>query len=177
MLQRAFTLRFHAIAEDRPGPALQRQFERMWPSYRSWFEREGGAARPSYALGSRMLRRHMPELLPTYKRTLLDKSADYATVRVAPDREALIGRIAVSANSHWPEHLWRSQMTLREQYQGASIVSPGETLERFVERFLYPPVHHRPSLGAWGTLYTACYEPGEGAVEFFWPGRRLRPSF
>jgi predicted choloylglycine hydrolase len=293
MVQRAFTLGFHAIAEDRPGPALRRQFEHSWPSYRSWFEREGGAARPSYALGSRMPRRHMPELLPTYKlsielagggdlaarflslycptpflsgcsratwtraphpalmmnydypaercglllRTawrgtrviamadclwgvldgmnehglalfvafggrkavgegfgitlvlrylletcrhtaaaaaalervpvhmayniaLLDKRADYATVRVVPDREALIGRIAMSASSQelndWPEHLWQSQMTLREQYLGASIVSPGETLERFVERFLYPPVHRRPSLGAWGILYTAC---------------------
>ncbi|HEV8065694.1 MAG TPA: C45 family peptidase, partial [Acidimicrobiales bacterium] len=44
-------------------PAL---FAEAWPAYRSWFLQEGEAARPSYATGLRMLRRHMPELVATY---------------------------------------------------------------------------------------------------------------
>lgn len=43
-------------------------FAAGWPAYRAWFLREGESARASYATGSRMLRKHMPELYPTYER-------------------------------------------------------------------------------------------------------------
>ena len=43
-------------------------FETLWPHYREWFLRDGEAERPSYATSVRMLRAHMPELLPTYER-------------------------------------------------------------------------------------------------------------
>ena len=42
-------------------------FAAAWPAYRSWFLREGEAARPSYATGAFQLRRHMPELVDTYE--------------------------------------------------------------------------------------------------------------
>ena len=35
-----------------------------------WFLREGEAARPSYATSARMLRAHMPELMPAYERVV-----------------------------------------------------------------------------------------------------------
>ena len=40
----------------------------MWPSYRSWYLKEGEAARPNLATCRRMLDEHMPELVPTYER-------------------------------------------------------------------------------------------------------------
>src|SRR4051812_18228879 len=40
----------------------------MWPTYREWFLRDGEAARSSYAHSARMLREHMPELVPTWER-------------------------------------------------------------------------------------------------------------
>ena len=315
MSQHAVGIEFRAIAEDAPGPALQREFARLWPAYERWFGSQGDAARPSYATGLRMLRRHLPELLPTYERlvelaggsdraarflslynpppfysgcsqacwtragevalvrnydypvqrceglllksawratrviamadclwgvldgmnehglavslafggrkavgegfgitlvlrylletchdtaqaaatlarvpihmayniALLDSRGDFATVRVAPDRPARVDRIAVSANSQepfdWPEHIRQSQTTLREQYLGASIAAPDETLEGFAQRFLYPPLYRRPGARSWGTLYTACYLPRSGAVELRWPGQRWRQSF
>lgn len=63
-------LTFRAIAEDQPGPKLRAQFERCWPSYREWFLREGESVRPSYAVCLRMLRTHMPELVPVYERLI-----------------------------------------------------------------------------------------------------------
>ena len=61
-------VRFRAIDEETPGPLLQRQLEHTWPAYRAWYLREGEAARPSYVQCRRMLREHLPELLPTWER-------------------------------------------------------------------------------------------------------------
>lgn len=59
---------FRALKEDQPGPKWQTVFEERWPHYREWFLREGEAARSSYATSVRMLRTHMPELIPAYER-------------------------------------------------------------------------------------------------------------
>jgi len=58
---------FRSVAEPRPGAAMRELFELWWPSYRRWFLRDGESARPSYAQSLRALRRHVPELVPTYE--------------------------------------------------------------------------------------------------------------
>lgn len=62
------TVTFRAVAEDRPGAALQQQFRRTWHAYRAWYLRDGEAARPSFVQCRLMLRQHLPELLPTWER-------------------------------------------------------------------------------------------------------------
>jgi len=57
---------FRSIEELELGAKWQAVFEERWPHYREWFLREGEAARPSYATSARMLRAHMPELMPIY---------------------------------------------------------------------------------------------------------------
>jgi predicted choloylglycine hydrolase len=59
---------FRSIEELDLGPKWQAVFEERWPHYREWFLREGESARPSYATSVRMLRAHMPELMPAYER-------------------------------------------------------------------------------------------------------------
>lgn len=59
---------FRAFQELEPAEKWQAVFEEKWPHYRAWFLREGEAARPSYATSVRMLRAHMPELMPAYER-------------------------------------------------------------------------------------------------------------
>ncbi len=61
---------FRALEELELGPAWQAVFEEKWPHYKTWFLREGEAARPSYATSVRMLRAHMPELVPAYERVV-----------------------------------------------------------------------------------------------------------
>ncbi|MGH2540346.1 MAG: C45 family autoproteolytic acyltransferase/hydrolase [Actinomycetota bacterium] len=61
---------FRAIEELELGPIWAEVFESRWPHYREWFLREGEAARPSYATSVRMLRAHMPELVPAYERVV-----------------------------------------------------------------------------------------------------------
>ena len=68
MSMTAFT--FRAIEELDLGPRWQAVFEELWPEYRSWFLLEGEEARPTYATSTRMLREHMPELVPAHERVV-----------------------------------------------------------------------------------------------------------
>lgn len=60
-------LLFRAVGEDTPGDKWRDIFEQHWPAYRTWFLSEGIEERPTYRVGLRKLRQHMPELLPTYE--------------------------------------------------------------------------------------------------------------
>ena len=62
---RTIPFTFEAIEELAPGPKWQSHFQRRWPHYRRWFLHQGEAARASYATSLRLLREHMPELVPT----------------------------------------------------------------------------------------------------------------
>lgn len=59
---------FTAVEEAAPGPKWASLAERHWPAYRHWYVSEGLEARATYAVCLRQLRRHMPELVPTYER-------------------------------------------------------------------------------------------------------------
>jgi predicted choloylglycine hydrolase len=61
---------FRSLEDLELGATWQAVFEEKWPHYRAWFLREGEAARPSYATSVRMLRAHMPELMPAYERVV-----------------------------------------------------------------------------------------------------------
>ena len=61
---------FRSIEELELGPKWQAVFEERWPHYKEWFLREGEAARASYATSARMLRAHMPELVPAYEQVV-----------------------------------------------------------------------------------------------------------
>lgn len=62
--------RFASMQELELGSKWAGVFEERWPQYRAWFLREGEAARASYATSVRMLRAHMPELVPAYERVV-----------------------------------------------------------------------------------------------------------
>ena len=66
----ALAFSFRSIEELELGSKWQAVFEERWPHYLEWFLREGEAARPSYATSARMLRAHMPELVPAYDRVV-----------------------------------------------------------------------------------------------------------
>jgi predicted choloylglycine hydrolase len=66
--RRGEELELEAVRELVPGPAWRARFEAMWPTYRSWYLQDGEDGRPDLAACRAALRRHMPELVPTYQR-------------------------------------------------------------------------------------------------------------
>ncbi len=57
-----------AYREPVPGPRWRALYDATWPAYRSWYTREGLAARPSVRECRHALTRYMPELVPTWER-------------------------------------------------------------------------------------------------------------
>lgn len=304
---------FRAVAEDRPGTLLLDQFERTWPAYRAWYLREGAAARPSFLQCRRMLREHLPELVPAWERlvelvgggdlearflslydpppflagctqalwthrtpalvrnydyspyqfdglilrtamhgtpvlamsdcvwgvldgmnghglavslafggrhpvapgfaitivlryilefcrdvaeavavlrrvpvhlgynlALLDREGRHATVFVAPDRPVRVEPWLVSANRQAadarPDAPSVQDSALREATVQARLSDPGSGLGELVETFLTEPVWRDPTRQGWGTLYTACYLPREGAMSLRWRGSEWRQT-
>ncbi len=65
---RRIPVAFRAIEELQPGPTWAAVFVAQWPDHLAWFLQDGERERPSYLDSVRMLRSHMPELVPTYER-------------------------------------------------------------------------------------------------------------
>ncbi|MCG6658152.1 hypothetical protein HOP52_10340 [Halomonas campisalis] len=61
------TLVFQSVRELAPGPKWQALFDYHWPAYEQWYLSEGERERPAYLACYNALRRHMPELLDTYR--------------------------------------------------------------------------------------------------------------
>lgn len=58
---------FRTLQEETPGPKWRSLFDYHWPAYEAWFLAEGERERPGYLSCYNALRRHMPELLDTYR--------------------------------------------------------------------------------------------------------------
>ena len=75
-------LTFYGIREPIPGPRWQALYDATWHGYRTWHLSEGIERRPSRAVAAQMLRRYMPELVPTWERLVDLSSGDDDTARM-----------------------------------------------------------------------------------------------
>ena len=130
---------FLALEELQPGAKLQQLFRRYWPQYRSWFLREGEAARPSFAVFLRMPRQHMPELVPTYEQLVElagggDIAARFLTLYCPP---ALFSgcsqavwthdRVALIRNYDYTSH-WFDGLLLHSAWNGTHVIAMADCL-------------------------------------------------
>lgn len=60
-------LDFRTVREASPGAKWRSLFDYHWPAYEQWYLSEGERERPAYLACYNALRRHMPELLDTYR--------------------------------------------------------------------------------------------------------------
>jgi predicted choloylglycine hydrolase len=73
---------FYGIREKLPGPRWKALYDALWPGYRSWYLGEGDDARPSLDFARRQLARHMPELVPTWRRLVALSGDDETAARM-----------------------------------------------------------------------------------------------
>ena len=59
---------FSALSEPLPAAGWQAHFRAAWPTWRAWYLSEGIEARPTVEAVREALDRHMPELLPIWRR-------------------------------------------------------------------------------------------------------------
>jgi predicted choloylglycine hydrolase len=114
-----------------------------------------------------------------YTLTLLDRSGDWATVFVSPDRTTEVTRRnAVTNFQHeveWPKHALATNAEARLGCLQQQVDSQG-TLQQAVDTLLLPPMYQSAYLRGYGTLYSAVYRPQHAGVELFWPGQSWAQS-
>jgi len=73
------SLLFDAVSEDAPGRKWAARWRRSWPDYEAWFRRNGGDSGPDRRACEAALRRHMPEIVPLWRRlTMIAGGGDRA---------------------------------------------------------------------------------------------------
>lgn len=119
-----------SVAETSPGSEWADIFATLWPGYRAWFVRGDVGARPSYLESRRMLREHMPELVPTWNALVdLAGGGDLAARFLAmwrpppyiaacsqvvwPSEPPVLARNYDYAPRLWDAVLWRTEWTGR----------------------------------------------------------------
>jgi predicted choloylglycine hydrolase len=105
--------------------------------------------------------------------TLLDRTGQFATVFLGPDREAAISRVPACTNHQ--ETTTKVGSLERQRTILAALEDHTMTLERLTARFFEPPLYSRRD--GFTTVYTAVYLPAEGRVDYLWPGARWSQRF
>lgn len=100
--------------------------------------------------------------------TLLDRSGDYATLFLGPDREPTISRIKVCTNHQETLGIVADSVE-RQEVVLAALADPAISLNALSELFLKSPLYSRHVKST--TAYTAVYRPAEGRVDYIWPGK------
>jgi predicted choloylglycine hydrolase len=117
-------LRFRAVREAEPGSKWLDLVESHWAAYESWFLSEGETNRPSFLKTRRMLREHMPELLPTYER-LVDLAGGGDLVARFLGQYCPPPYIAGCSQAIWPDN---SQSVLVRNYDYSPKLCEGTLL-------------------------------------------------
>jgi predicted choloylglycine hydrolase len=111
--------------------------------------------------------------------TLLDRTGQYATMFLGPDREPAVSRIPVCTNHQDMTTKFNSEIFTRSLERQRVILAALEdhtmTLERLTAKFFEPPIYSRRKAST--TVYTAVYLPTERRVDYLWPGKRWSQRF
>ncbi len=116
-----------------------------------------------------------------YNVTAVDRSGDYRTVFIAPDRPAVVRNVAVATNHQdtveWHQHARATATLERERFLYSRLRERDGGPERLVQAFLRAPLYSTAYARGFGTVYTAVYHPVHGLAEYIWPNLRWQQSF
>ena len=73
------SIALNAFREGAPGPRWRALYDTTWPAYRRWYLSPGTGERPTAREAEAALRRHMPELIPTWERLVTLAGHDATT--------------------------------------------------------------------------------------------------
>jgi predicted choloylglycine hydrolase len=111
--------------------------------------------------------------------TLLDRTGQFATVFLGPDRKPAVSRIPACTNhqemTSKPSSAASNGSFERQQCILAALEEPTMTLDRLTAKFFEPPLYRRRA--GFPTVYTAVYLPAAGRVDYLWPGARWSQRF
>ncbi|NUP37138.1 MAG: acyl-coenzyme A--6-aminopenicillanic acid acyl-transferase [Streptomyces sp.] len=104
--------------------------------------------------------------------TLVDP-AKAVTVFVGPDMTPMVAPDACAANHQHLPVTDEQERASRTQERLRAVRAAGADVSAMLE----PPLYRTAGEQGPGTLYTACYQPVEGRVTYYWPGESWQQSF
>ena len=118
----------------------------------------------------------------SYNITLLDAHFHINTVEISPQAEAHVSNIPLAVNHQGHFELTNyamfSKSHQRKQELIEKLYDPLMTIDSFINAFEYAPLFVSSYDDAFGTLYTAVYNPQLRAMEYRWPHHlRVYQSF
>jgi predicted choloylglycine hydrolase len=116
-----------------------------------------------------------------YNLTVLDRNREAITVFVAPSADPEVFRLAVATNHRgttpdWPEYA-QAYRSVERQRCLLELLDRRPDRDSLVNAFLRPPLYNTAYDAAFGTLYTAVYDPTRGCVDYLWPGSTWSRGF
>jgi predicted choloylglycine hydrolase len=135
---------WRAISEDAPGPVWAGLFREYWSDYRAWWLKEGETARPTYAMGLRALRTHMPEIVPLYEELCElagggDHAARFLSFYTPPpylascSQAIWAGKEPVMVRNYDYNPMSFDALVLRTRWQGRSVMGTSDGLWGLVD--------------------------------------------
>ena len=116
-----------------------------------------------------------------YNITCVDRTGDYTTVYLSPDRKIVITNTRVATNHQesveWHQHALATGTVERERFLLRRLTMHEEPADKFIAAFLKPPLYSTNFSKGFGTLYTSVYWPTRGMAETYWPGAVWQHSF
>ncbi len=109
----------------------------------------------------------------SYNVTVVDSDQQFATVYVAPEKQAVVRQVPVATNHQgrieWPRHAWVTATLERESAVQSILGDIDQTVDGLIAGFLQPPVFNTSYSRGFGTLYTSVYRPLSRSASFLWP--------
>lgn len=116
-----------------------------------------------------------------YNVTVLDRSGDYTTAYLVPNRRPVFVRTRVATNHQetveWHQHARLTATVEREQFLLKRLTQGKDDADGFVSAFLHPPLYSTAFSKGFGTAYTSVYLPAERRMEIRWPGNVWHHDF
>lgn len=117
----------------------------------------------------------------SYNVTVVDKTGNFKTVRLAPDREPVVTDAVYTTNHQgivdWPENAAFNKTLERSAFLKKMMSEKGVNANKVADSFLQPPLYNTLFEEGFGTLFTAVYRPLEEVVELRWPDQTVRQTF
>jgi len=111
-----------------------------------------------------------------YNVTVLDKSGNWRTVYLAPDRKPVVTHASVATNHQqrveWSSHAHATASVERERLLLQKLTLHKPSRAEFIGAFLRPPLYSTAFGRGFGTLFTAVYQPTEPGLDLYWPGAK-----
>ena len=117
----------------------------------------------------------------TYNVTVLDRTGQFLTAYLAPDRPTLLLPLAVTTNHQkrveWEKHAHATATVERQRFLTRRLRESIDSPDSLIQAFLRSPAYSTSYSRGFGTLYTAVYHPTLGKVNYHWPNRPWQQSF